>query len=335
MTVSIIIPVYNVAPYIEACLKSVMGQTYTGLMECIVVDDCGTDDSMAIVERVIAEYDGAIHFHIEHHHANRGLSAARNTGIAKANGEYLLFLDSDDEITADCIKLLMGKAAQNPDAEMIQGNAKTYAASSHDLIKKQVSITKATSNDEVRKCFFRFNGQMPASAWNKMLRRSFVVENELLFQEGVYYEDRLWTFYLLKHIKCACFLPEVTYLYRIRAHSIMTGTDSIVIGRSYRVIYHDIVTNLSIGHEKEELSYYAKRYAYYYTKFVKDIPEFKDDWRLYKEKAQTFRCVKVKYMLLLCRLFGKIKGSWMIIAFMKRLRHPSIMPDDMRRVKSK
>ena len=86
MTVSIIIPVYNVAPYIEACLKSVMGQTYTGLMECIVVDDCGTDNSMAIVERVIDEYDGAIHFHIEHHHSNRGLSAARNTGIAKANG---------------------------------------------------------------------------------------------------------------------------------------------------------------------------------------------------------------------------------------------------------
>ena len=331
MTVSIIIPVYNVAPYIEACLKSVTSQTYAGQMECIVVDDCGTDNSMAIAERVIAEYEGPILFHIEHHDANRGLSTARNTGIAKATGEYLMFLDGDDEITVDCIKQLMGKATENPDAEMIQGNAKTYAASGHDPIKKRISIEKATSNDEVRRCFFRFNGQVPASAWNKLIRRSFVLENNLLFQEGVYYEDRLWSFYLLKHIKCACFLPEVTYLYRIRPYSIMTGTKSVVIGRSYQTIYHDIVNNLTIGHEKEELDYYAKRFAY--SKFVKVIPEFRDDWSLYKEKAQTFRCVKVKCLLLLCRLFGKIKGCWMLIAFMKRLIHPSIILDDIRRVK--
>ena len=335
MKISIIIPVYNVASYIEACLKSVMSQTYTGRMECIIVDDCGTDDSMTIAERVIAEYDGTIHFYIEHHHANRGLSAARNTGVAKATGEYLFFVDSDDEITADCIERLMGKAAENPDAEMIQGNAKTYAANNHDLIHKNVTITRASTNEDVRKCFFLFNGQMPASAWNKLIRRSFVLENNLLFREGVYYEDRLWTFYLLKHIKCACFLPDVTYLYRIRPHSIMTGTKSVVIGHSYRVIYHDIVCNLTVGHETEELNYYTKRFAYYYTKFVKEIPEFKDDWRLYKEKAQTFGCVKVKYILLLCLLFGNIKGGWMLIAFMKRLRHPSIIPDDMRRVKTK
>ena len=57
MMVSIIIPVYNVAPYIEDCLRSVMRQTYQGDMECLLVDDCGTDDSISIAERLIREYN--------------------------------------------------------------------------------------------------------------------------------------------------------------------------------------------------------------------------------------------------------------------------------------
>ena len=67
MKLSIIIPVYQVAPYIEDCLRSVMRQTYQGAMECLIVDDCGTDDSIAIAERVIASYDGPIVFQILHH----------------------------------------------------------------------------------------------------------------------------------------------------------------------------------------------------------------------------------------------------------------------------
>ena len=127
LKVSIIIPVYNVAPYIGDCLQSVMRQTYAGSMECLLVDDCGEDDSMAIVERMIAEYNanlnanlnegGGIQFRILHHERNRGLSAARNTGTFAAVGEYLYYLDSDDEITDDCIEKLMQRVMENPDIE--------------------------------------------------------------------------------------------------------------------------------------------------------------------------------------------------------------------------
>ena len=89
LRVSIIVPVYNVAPYIADCLRSVMHQTYTGSMECLLVDDCGTDDSITIAERMIADYEGPIQFQILHHERNRGLSAARNTGTEAAKGEYL------------------------------------------------------------------------------------------------------------------------------------------------------------------------------------------------------------------------------------------------------
>ena len=124
MTVSIIIPVYNVAPYIEDCLKSVMMQTYKGEMECIIVDDCGTDDSIAIAEQMIAAYQGAIQFRMLHHERNKGLSAARNTGTIAATGDYIYYLDSDDEITEDCIEKLMAVAMHDPGIEMVQGNGR-------------------------------------------------------------------------------------------------------------------------------------------------------------------------------------------------------------------
>lgn len=91
--ISIIIPVYNVAEYITECLQSVIRQTYQGEIECIIVEDCGTDNSIAVAERLIAEYRGSIEFRILHHERNRGLSAARNTGTDAATGDYIYYLD--------------------------------------------------------------------------------------------------------------------------------------------------------------------------------------------------------------------------------------------------
>ena len=99
MKISVIIPVYNVAPYIAACLQSVMRQTAQAALECILVDDCGPDNSMEVVNETLKSYNGPVDFKIVRHTQNRGLSAARNTGMAAATGDYIYFLDSDDEIT--------------------------------------------------------------------------------------------------------------------------------------------------------------------------------------------------------------------------------------------
>ena len=99
MKVSIIIPVYNVSAYIERCVKSVMKQTYSGDIECILVNDATPDDSIDIAKRLIADYNGPIQFRILNHEHNKGFSATRNTGIDAATGDYLYFFDSDDEIT--------------------------------------------------------------------------------------------------------------------------------------------------------------------------------------------------------------------------------------------
>lgn len=98
--VSVIIPIYNVASYITDCLQSVINQTYTDL-EVLLIDDCGTDDSIQIAERIVKEYKGPIHFRILYQDKNMGPSAARNKGIDVAKGEYISFIDSDDYITPD------------------------------------------------------------------------------------------------------------------------------------------------------------------------------------------------------------------------------------------
>ena len=121
MLISIVIPVFNVEIFISECLQSVIRQTYTGPLECIVVDDCGTDKSIEIAEQLIAEYDGPIDFKVLHHDHNRGLSAARNTGMDAAKGDYVYFLDSDDWISDDCIEKL-AKPLQNEVFDVVVGN---------------------------------------------------------------------------------------------------------------------------------------------------------------------------------------------------------------------
>ena len=106
--ISIIVPIYNVEPYIERCLRSVMIQTYSNI-ECILVDDCTLDNSMKICDCLLGNYIGPIEFKVLHHDHNRGLSAARNTGTDAATGEYIFYLDSDDEITPDSISLMVAE----------------------------------------------------------------------------------------------------------------------------------------------------------------------------------------------------------------------------------
>lgn len=106
-SVSIIVPVYNVEPYVEDCVLSVMRQTYTGPVECIIVDDCSTDNSMAIVDGAISKYNGSISFKVLHHDKNRGQSAARKRGVEEAHGEWIMFVDSDDLLLENAISELV------------------------------------------------------------------------------------------------------------------------------------------------------------------------------------------------------------------------------------
>lgn len=105
--VSIIIPVYRVESYIAECVNSAVGQTYDNI-EIILVDDCGGDKSMELSESILVQSSRS--WKICKHEYNRGLSAARNTGVCNASGKYIYFLDSDDYIAPECISIMVAAA---------------------------------------------------------------------------------------------------------------------------------------------------------------------------------------------------------------------------------
>lgn len=116
--VSILVPVYNVEAFIEKCARSIFGQTYTAL-EFVFVDDCCTDSSIAVLNRVINEYPCLKqHVNIIHHPQNSGLAAARNTAVAACHGDFVIHVDSDDWIDLEAIELLV-KKQQETDADMV------------------------------------------------------------------------------------------------------------------------------------------------------------------------------------------------------------------------
>ena len=176
LSISIIIPVYNVAEYIAECVQSVMRQSYKGAIECIIVDDCSPDDSISVAEQLITNYKGPISFHVLHHDHNRGLSAARNTGMKVAKGDYIYFLDSDDYISDDCIEKL-ASPLQKRDYDMIIGDYETFG-------DYQVPSLLFEKQDEIignENIFHELaERQIPVIACNKIYNLTFLKRNNII-----------------------------------------------------------------------------------------------------------------------------------------------------------
>lgn len=213
VSVSIVVPVYNVEQYISACLDSLYQQNQES-MEVIFVDDCGKDRSMDMVRNYIGAH-GLDNWKIVSHTRNRGLSAARNSGLCEAHGDYVLFLDSDDTLTKDALSLLTAPL-QDKDYDCIIGGVDDGTLSNCSLQSRRIE-----GNEEVLHSYA--NGEWYVMAWNKLCRREFLVNNNLYFEEGLLHEDVVWSFKLACTAQSICVLYESTYIYNIRENSIMTS----------------------------------------------------------------------------------------------------------------
>lgn len=243
MKISIVIPVYNVAPYIGDCIRSVIRQTWQGPLECIFVDDCGTDQSMEIVHRMIEDYHGdlrqtqqSIEFKIVRHTENRGLSAARNTGMDASTGDYVYFLDSDDEMTPDCIEALASPIAQTRPAEgavpesveepgrpidMTIGECRIEGGSLPGVALK-LSDGTVLQGPEVLHAYRQEAWYMMSV--NKLYRLNFLKENGLKFREGIIFEDELWSFQIACTARKMVVVGRETYVYKLREGSITVNS---------------------------------------------------------------------------------------------------------------
>ncbi len=342
MDVAIIIPVYNVEPYIGDCLRSVMRQTYQGTMECLLIDDCGTDESISIAERMIAEYNEnhnandnlnkgrGIQFKILHHEVNRGLSAARNTGTEHAKGDYIYYLDSDDEITDDCIEKMMAIVIKDSAIEMVQGKYDINGDSiPHPVVNKH-QITSISTNWDARQSFY--HRQIVFSAWNKLIKRSFLLQHHLLFKEGILHEDVLWLFYLMKYVSYIHLISDITYRHRKRPGSITTGTAKKNTAIHYSIVYQEIITHLTSGFEEEESRFYVRSFSICFCRYAKIEPTYQVVFSLYWGKVRQLKLYSCCLFLAIVYVIGKFKYGWMVYSLLIRLKHPRLLVRDIRHI---
>ena len=314
--ISIIIPVYQVSNYVERCLKSVIGQTFTDF-ECIIVNDATLDDSIEKCERLIHDYNGPIRFQIIHHEHNQGLSAARNSGTKAAKGEYIYYLDSDDEITPDCIEKLASKAMEEDSIEMVQGSHVRINKGEKELFVSENMVI--IGNDEVRNHFLNWRN-INYCAWNKLLKKSFIVENGLYFREGIVSEELLWTFYLIKHLKKACLCKDITYHYKLRPGSIVTGMSLVRKGECAVKVYDEILHNLTEGKERDELYGFLYNFCEVLANYIRCTPELKRILQTYKKLALKYGSLYVYMVLTVVATISRFGNPMGILKKLNSLR---------------
>ena len=230
MKVSVVIPVYNVKPYLERCVQSVIRQTYKDL-EIILVDDGSTDGSGELCDQ-LATTDKRI---CVIHQENQGLSGARNTGIRNAKGEYIAFLDSDDEwLLTDGLEELL--QAEKTDLIVfkrvdIWGKGERITCPDYDLKNiDRLPDTQAIFSHLVA------TQQLQISACFLLVRRETLLKHDIFFPLGMLSEDIYWSMHLWQHVQTVRFTNLNLYGYYHREASITT-TATIRSYHSYDQIF--------------------------------------------------------------------------------------------------
>lgn len=214
MKLSIILPVYNVEKYIEKCIMSVENQDISkDDYEIIVVDD-GTKDRSAEIAESMNEKFGNIKIV---HKPNGGLSSARNKGLEYATGEYVWFIDSDDYIEENVLKMLTSKIYEDR-LDLLMFNV-------YDVWpdKEMAGFDVDEQPDRILSGMEYIKGyDIGKSAWCFIVKREILTDNNLFFTEGIIHEDYEFTLRLYEHVKRMTFTPIRVYNYLHREGSITT-----------------------------------------------------------------------------------------------------------------
>lgn len=208
--VSVIIPVYNGEQYVKPCLDMMMKQSYKNL-EIIVVNDGSADNSAAMTQGYQVK--------LINHEQNRGLSAARNTGIDAAKGKFIHFMDVDDEINLDYYKTLV-EAITETGADIACGGMINEKKSYKTWLFKKREVL-FTTDDKLKATFVGKWGYV----WRYLFKLDFLKQHNLRFEEGRFIEDLMFSLPAVFYAEKVVVVPGAEYLYYQRENSIMTRKD--------------------------------------------------------------------------------------------------------------
>lgn len=315
ISISIIIPIYNVEQYVGRCLESVIAQDNADAeIEVILVDDCTQDESMTIVLERISAYHGSIHFKILTHENNRGLSAARNAGLKHAIGDYILFVDSDDFMCSDSVRYFVKYLTMFPDIDMIVGNANNIK--SGKLLISQIDEPLFWDN---RSIIFQkaLRHEIYLYAWNKLIKRQILLAHEIFFEEGIIYEDQCWSYQLFSTISSVLLLPKVTYVYEYNLNSIVNTTFSVTKAENAIRSYTISINKMLDSPPRREISSRDLTVDYYLflMYFLLNGVDLQYQFRVSKDVENDFLKVRKRLLLSSVQNFRLIISSFLLILF--------------------
>lgn len=258
-TISVIVPVYNVEKYLEECLESICSQTLNDI-DVICIDDASTDNSYNLLSELQKRYS---FLRVYRNQKNMGLSYTRNVGFSYAMGKYIMYVDSDDYLSKDCLRDLYQKA-ENEELDVLYFDVLEFE--NNQTCEKRIHKMQyaVTSGVELMTQFIS-NQEMYGSVWSAIYRKKYLEENNIRFINGILHEDISYTFSALINAKRASCLNKIVYYYRQRSESILHNPNYAELSRGLVITYASILLSwdryLFMNDCKEETNEYIGQYV--------------------------------------------------------------------------
>lgn len=300
---SIIVPVYNAEKYLKRCIDSILHQDYQNF-ELLLIDDGSTDSSLQICESYRMEDSRIVVIHKE----NGGLSSARNSGLERVKGEFITFMDSDDEIADNPYSINLEYLLSHPEIDVVQYPCYASYSSPRQYIRKpnEKIIYQNTLMFEA----WLQNKEICSYAWNKIYRSNIFAD--LRYREGIYYEDRYLMCALLQKINGIYLSEQGLYLYYEHSEQITQKPISLKVLESLICADMNIVktlTSLNILSDVKVRRYFD---SYNHYKIMKE-KQWSLDKNIFSELLKYKPSVKEiitsslkirsKLKLFLCKIF--------------------------------
>lgn len=295
MKLSIIIPVYNVEKYIERCLTSVLSQINDNKTEVILVDDGSPDKCGEICDEYAKNYSCIKTVHQQ----NMGLSQARNAGLQLAMGDYILFLDSDDWLVANCLNGII-KIAEDYTPDIIIGKAQTI--DDEGIIKDKVNYNLSAGLyriDEYLDLLKSKRNYIACAPFN-IYNRNFLMTHQFKFMPGVLHEDELWTPSVFCKASTIYYSDIYFYMNYIRTGSISHSNNNEREGRNLLIVCKELLNVLSQC-ERNDIEVYKDKLVFTYLRAICLVNDFSEEAKVFTPELLRsyayFRSTKYKALL--------------------------------------
>lgn len=212
--VSIVVPVYNAALYLEQCIRSLMMQTHQNI-ECLFVDDASNDGSKDLLSLLLDQYPSRRDkCKIIENEENKGVAFCRRLGMKNATGDYIIHVDSDDYAAPDFIEKMLSKAIETQSDVVICNFSKVY----DKKIKVNSYFQELERSELIKRLLI---GTAHNALWNKLVKRSIIADNNLYPEDSFrLLEDKSITFRMVYFANKVAFINEPLYFYRKREYSL-------------------------------------------------------------------------------------------------------------------